>query len=568
MYNVSIINLSLNYLNFKARAASSKGIKALALHEDSARGAAEAQPARNLFDEVRAGKWELVFLSPEMLMSKRFNQLVDDTNFVKQVQMVVVDECHLAEEWKTFRAPYAKIKALRDRLPSRVAWVALSATIAPDEFQTISQGLGFMPGQYKLVREPVDRPTIKYVPRILQHSASSMLDFATVIPYNMKSIDEIPITVMFVNTIGFSRTLRLYLTGLLPPHLTGHARKYLIRGFHGMNSGEYRTKSIQALRVGTETRILLCTDTGTFGIDIQEVKQVIIAQLSKSFKTQTQRIGRIRGTGTGIMYYPGWVSTENMTKEALRLRGQLEKVVVDFANPLQERCPRQVACQHWGERFVQPEICCSTHNHDEDDRKHKSELALRVQEAKQLTARTRKPPAGPTVNSKSYPALDKKIVLPIVFRLLKEWRLRTWQSVPTRKPHDPAKLFMSDEFLQCLCTRIWVCNTLENFQLLMSGWEWMDIWGTALYEVIKAILSTVEKLRQEGDVPEMKEELQESQIDAGSQEQLDSRGTNESTEGGRLVEDPEDRVHVVRAARSSTGVFNCLPEIVLPAEVV
>lgn len=153
-----------------------------------------------------------------------------------------------------------------------------------------------------------------------------------------------------------------YLTSLLPKSIEGHARNYLIRGYHDMSSQEYRKESIEALRDGTETRILLCTDTGAFGIDIQEVERVVVAEMSPTFKTQNQRIGRIRGSGTAIICYPSWMSLSDKSKSGIKSRAKVKKVMVDFANASQECCPRRVACLHWGEPFTQPQPCCNLHD--------------------------------------------------------------------------------------------------------------------------------------------------------------------------------------------------------------
>ncbi|EUC54489.1 DEAD/DEAH-box helicase, partial [Rhizoctonia solani AG-3 Rhs1AP] len=436
----------------QARAAESKGIKALALHQDSVRAASEAHPRHNLFEEIRTGEWRLVFLSPEMLVSKRFSALLDDADFLQQIKLIVVDECHLVDEWKLFRTPYQHIKRLRNRVPSQVAWVALSATIASNEFQSISEGLGFLSGRYKLFKEPVDQPTIKYVPRFFQHPVSSMLDFSTIIPYNMRSINEIPITIIFANTISFGRSLRLYLTRLLPSFLTGRARKYLIRGFHGMSSADYRKCSINALKAGTETRVLMCTNTAAFGLDIQEVN-----------------------------------------KEAVRLQGQMETVMVDFANASLDLCPRQVACKHWGESFVQPAACCSLHSPASEDEEHKSELALRVRDAKQLTTQNRRSIPGPS----KFPPINKNIVLPAIISLLKEWRLRAWQSVPTRRLHDPAELLLSNELLKHLAIRVRACTSRDIFNSIMQGWKELDSWGEKLYSVVEVMRGTAEEFMSE-----------------------------------------------------------------------
>ncbi|EUC55408.1 hypothetical protein RSOL_114840, partial [Rhizoctonia solani AG-3 Rhs1AP] len=89
------------------------------------------------------------------------------------------------------------------------------------------------------------------------------------------------------------------------------------------------------------------------------------------------------------------------------------------------------------------------HSPASEDEEHKSELALRVRDAKQLTTQNRRSIPGPS----KFPPINKNIVLPAIISLLKEWRLRAWQSVPTRHLHDPAELLLSNELLKHLAIR-------------------------------------------------------------------------------------------------------------------
>ncbi|KAF8594836.1 P-loop containing nucleoside triphosphate hydrolase protein [Ceratobasidium sp. AG-I] len=399
----------------------------------------------------RNQKWAMVahILGPEMLTSSKFSALLKNTRFVDRIKTVVIDECHLSDEWKEFRGAYQDIKRLRNRLPSRIAWLALSGTISPEEFPALSLGLGFLSGQYELVRESVDRPNIKYVLRILRHATSghSMLDFSWLIPREMTDIDEIPITIVFVNTISHGHKLRTYLTSLLPSHITGRSRTHLVRGYHGMSTSKYRKESVAALRAGNETRILVCTDTGAFGIDITEVKQVVIAQMSKTFKTQTQRIGRIRGKGTAYVYFPAWMVLTNMSKEAVSSRKGVEQVMIDFANPSLNKCPRRTACLHWGEEFVQPPDCCVLH--DPDELQHELEVDWRLLDVQERTVPRFSDSNGPRASKSngSRRVLDKKVMMPVVIKFLEEWRLHTWQTASNRLPNSPAETLISDELL-------------------------------------------------------------------------------------------------------------------------
>ncbi|KAG9090386.1 hypothetical protein FS749_000597 [Ceratobasidium sp. UAMH 11750] len=482
----------------QARAAASKGIKALALHADANRAAAAENPPRNLFSEVANGLWPLVFIGLEMLTSKGFTRLLDlSAHFVNSLlKIVVVDECHISDEWRDFRSAYQDVKRLRDCMPSKVAWLAISATVPPSEFSAITEGLGFEQDKFELVREPVDRPDIKYVPRFIKNpmSGNQMLNFAWLVPSSLVSVNEAPITIIFVNHIHLAIRLQAYLTSLLPSNITGNARKYFIRAYHSLHSQEYRKSSLDALRAGTETRMLLCTDTGAFGINILEVEQVVIAQLSKTFKTQTQRAGRIRGKGTAFIYFAEWMATSQQTKTAIAARSRVEQVMIDFANTSLNCCPRAVACEHWGEHFEQPQNCCVIH--DPDEQEHKLEVDRRVWEAKLQAKRARKNAGlgGPRATKQSYRPLDKDIMQPAIMTLLKEWRLSTWLKIPNHHPNDPPELFLSNHLLDHLCDRMHVCITFDHFHQVMSRWGYLERCGKDLYVLVELSLRSANQM--------------------------------------------------------------------------
>ncbi|KDN44991.1 hypothetical protein RSAG8_05164, partial [Rhizoctonia solani AG-8 WAC10335] len=463
----------------QAQEAKKRGIEALALHEDATRAATAKN--ENLFKQIKNGSYELIFLGTEMLTSPKFSRLLELEQFLALLAFIIVDECHLSDEWKGFRSAYQDVKRLRDRVPSRVAWGGISATVAPAEFELITTGLGFMKNQFELVREPVDRPDIKYV---------------WIIPFELQTIDQIPITIIFVNYISFGHRLRKYLTSLLPSHIQGSARMLLIRGYHSLSSQQYRTESLEALRAGTKTRILLATNTGAFGINVSEVEQVIIAQLSETFKTQTQRIGRIREDGTAYIYFPQWMSTSQQSKTAVSSRSRVEPVMVQFANPSLHRCPRVIACEHWGEQFYQPHDCCSMHNPDE--LADEMEVHWRHEDSKKRKEGAQKMTSlgGPRATKQSRRPLNRQIMVPPVRQMLKEWRLRTWQTIATpsvdTKTHPESLL--PDEFIEHLCDRLHVCTSYVLFSQVMSKWGGLTTWGANLYVVAEVSLQSAEKM--------------------------------------------------------------------------
>jgi len=81
----------------QARVASSTGIRALAINEDTVR---EAQSqSRDLFAEILSGSdIRLAVMSPQMLRSTRMLKLLQSPSFLVLVRWFLVDEAHLVDD--------------------------------------------------------------------------------------------------------------------------------------------------------------------------------------------------------------------------------------------------------------------------------------------------------------------------------------------------------------------------------------------------------------------------------------------------------------------------------------
>ncbi|KAG8744084.1 hypothetical protein FRC12_014878 [Ceratobasidium sp. 428] len=187
--------------------------------------------------------------------------------------------------------------------------------------------------------------------------------------------------------------------------------------------------------------------------------------------------------------------------------------MIDFANAASpDRCPRAVACEHWGETFVQPPNCCSVH--DPNELEHERQVNIRVREAKEKEKRTRRSAGlrGPNVTKQSHRPLDKIVMRPAVQKLLKEWRLRTWQKVPNRPPNDLPELFLSNKLLDHLCDRMHVCISFGLFQQVMLTWRYLEEHGQELYKVVERSLRSVVRMHAQLDaIEEAKKAADEAQ---------------------------------------------------------
>ncbi|KAG9091512.1 hypothetical protein FS749_016479 [Ceratobasidium sp. UAMH 11750] len=498
-------NNKLTFRGYQARSANEKLIPALALHEDTVRDAQNATPPRDLFDEVAKGKWSLVFLGPEMITSPAFERLLKtkESVFLSRFRYFTLDESHLTEDWSDFCSSFSDICRLRNRFYSSIVWLALSATIARgSEARALKTRLGFDPG-CQTVHLPVDRPSITYAPRFLQYSTSGreFLDLSWVIPRSVREPSDIPTTIVFIEHIECGNRVDAYLTSLIPKSFVGN-RGRLIATFNALMSMEARKRDAMALRDGSETRIIICTDTGAFGLDIPQVQVVIIVQPNRAlYRTLCQQMGRIRGSGLAVVYFKKWMSHLQTSKDATAKRERAEQVLVEFANSTGDRCPRAVNCEKWGEvvgnRDGVSVPCCNKHDPQIDVADGREVGARRREQRAKALARRRVAPVQPRSNQEFRP-LDARFLQPAALAMLQSWRRSNWRTVGAlRGPLMPEHLLISDKMLKHLCKRLHVCTSLERLRRVVWDWEFLNIggWDEKLFGVVKGILEVSVKLQ-------------------------------------------------------------------------
>ncbi|KII83164.1 hypothetical protein PLICRDRAFT_119769, partial [Plicaturopsis crispa FD-325 SS-3] len=96
----------------------------------------------------------VILVTPEMLTSKGFEQLLRQKKFTERALAIIVDEAHLMNSWGVgFRPSFLEVGNMRARFPSRVVLLALTATMRtglPTTF--ICQFLGLREGHFHLIR--------------------------------------------------------------------------------------------------------------------------------------------------------------------------------------------------------------------------------------------------------------------------------------------------------------------------------------------------------------------------------------------------------------------------------
>lgn len=127
-----------------------KGFPAACL--DSSLSALET---RDLFDSIRAGELQIVFVSPERFKNDRFIRLIRSVT----VGLFAVDEAHCISEWgHSFRPDYLRLSRWADRLDCHRR-LALTATATPQVAEDICKAMN-IPFPSCQVRTPSIRPNL------------------------------------------------------------------------------------------------------------------------------------------------------------------------------------------------------------------------------------------------------------------------------------------------------------------------------------------------------------------------------------------------------------------------
>ncbi|KAL1659929.1 P-loop containing nucleoside triphosphate hydrolase protein [Schizophyllum commune] len=232
---------------------------------------------------IARGDFRIVLLSPEMLWSQQFfNMVLRNPKFTRKIYSVVVDEAHCISFWGSdFRKEYGRIGAIRAFLPRDTPIIAVSATLTRRVRRNVADTLQLRRSaarSYLWLNAGNDRPNVAYIVRPMHHTLESYQDLDFVIPASANKADDIPKTWIYADNINTGYKIVQHLRQLAPAHLRDG-----IRSFNAVLTPEYREQALEAFRDGT-VRILGC--------NIPDIEYVIQYKLPASSSTLKQRLGR------------------------------------------------------------------------------------------------------------------------------------------------------------------------------------------------------------------------------------------------------------------------------------
>ncbi|KAL0563189.1 hypothetical protein V5O48_018886, partial [Marasmius crinis-equi] len=172
---------------------------------------------------ICSGKYQVVIISPEMMLMERFiGKVLRNSDLRHRILSVVDDEAHVISHWGAgFRKKYAELGILRAILPKGITFAALSATFSPRVRNDVISKLHFstLNNGFENIDIGNDRPNVSLVVRAMEHAMNTYRDLDFVIPDTISPEFPIPKTFIYADNVATGADIQDHLESLLPEHL-------------------------------------------------------------------------------------------------------------------------------------------------------------------------------------------------------------------------------------------------------------------------------------------------------------------------------------------------------------
>lgn len=243
-----------------------KGLDAAFINSSLQRHEREARYAA-----VKGGQFDLLYVTPERFRKPDFVEVIRS----RQIVLLAVDEAHCISEWgHDFRPDYTRLGEIRKTL-GRPTTIALTATATPHVQQDIIKQLGLSADDVKLFHQGIERPNLCL-------DVVQVWDDDAKLELILNQRKEFPGSGIVYFTL--IKTLMQF-----SEQLWDHNIAHLI--YHG-DLARQRRRQLQESFMLEPGHLVLATNAFGMGIDKEDIRYVLHADLPGSLESYYQEIGR------------------------------------------------------------------------------------------------------------------------------------------------------------------------------------------------------------------------------------------------------------------------------------
>ena len=223
------------------------------------------------YEAVRRGEYDLLYVTPERFRKPEFIDVIAE----RKVRLLAVDEAHCISTWgHDFRPDYTRLAEIRERL-NYPTTIALTATATPEVQRDIVRQLGLAPEEIKMFHEGIDRPNLRLEVRDTWGEEDKLQQIEEARRRDPNA------GIVYFTLIKTLMRFSEYLNSRGLPHLS----------YHGDLRRNER-KAVQDRFMGEPKHLVLATNAFGMGIDKEDIRFVIHADVPGSMESYYQEVGR------------------------------------------------------------------------------------------------------------------------------------------------------------------------------------------------------------------------------------------------------------------------------------
>jgi len=223
------------------------------------------------YQRIAAGRHDFLYVTPERFRKPEFLTAIEQRDFV----LLAVDEAHCISQWgHDFRPDYTRIAEIRQLLGEPLT-IALTATATRQVRQDIILQLGLTDTEMSIHDMGIDRPNLSLQVQPVwddQQKLDQILSIRRQIPGS---------GIIYFNLIRHLREFSDALETMRVPHNV----------YHGELPRNQR-RSVQDSFMNQADQLVLATNAFGMGIDKEDIRFVVHADLPGSLESYYQEIGR------------------------------------------------------------------------------------------------------------------------------------------------------------------------------------------------------------------------------------------------------------------------------------